>query len=551
MDKMPITILEKISKLIVKFNGITNSKINLILKGSAVFWIENKTKENYPNDLDFSISETNLESKQQFLNYIEKNAEIKITKNDGNLFIFSLDNFNIEIVLLEHLNRKFLEESEYEGILFLKKIWSFSQKLLSLPYILSDYFPHDQDQKISRTLAQLSKWKSMIDTNLLFTNEAIDFLKHCMWNSFFIFYWYNYTEMLVFDYGKSEILTKISLDLNTIEIIEKFYEFFSKNSKINKIVHICDLILKNKEKIINFLLKGYDEISLPGTEFNFLRKIFNINQNKSEQNLVYFQKNSNSDNIFVSHSDEAGGLLVDGKIYNLGTYNWKSGLYNLYDLSGKIVGKTNGIPIEESKWSVEYQAKIPRSRLKIDYENKENEILQIVSSQKTLFNEHIFLSRNHDNRINTLILSIFDNFEISKFNFLITTREEVQLQSAKTAFVKEIIQKNNFIYNLEVSASQHWDKENLLIRVADFYTGINAEMINKIARVFDDFAIPFKYYFGSGSTDQTEFQFKNSVTIAIPANEIHSYSSKILIKNIFYMFLAIGVLNDSFSEKLL
>ncbi|AJR12590.1 hypothetical protein [Mesomycoplasma dispar] len=551
MDKMPITILEKISKLIVKFNGITNSKINLILKGSAVFWIENKTKENYPNDLDFSISETNLESKQQFLNYIEKNAEIKITKNDGNLFIFSLDNFNIEIVLLEHLNRKFLEESEYEGILFLKKIWSFSQKLLSLPYILSDYFPHDQDQKISRTLAQLSKWKSMIDTNLLFTNEAIDFLKHCMWNSFFIFYWYNYTEMLVFDYGKSENLTKISLDLNTIEIIEKFYEFFSKNSKINKIVHICDLILKNKEKIINFLLKGYDEISLPGTEFNFLRKIFNINQNKSEQNLVYFQKNSNSDNIFVSHSDEAGGLLVDGKIYNLGTYNWKSGLYNLYDLSGKIVGKTNGIPIEESKWSVEYQAKIPRSRLKIDYENKENEILQIVSSQKTLFNEHIFLSRNHDNRINTLILSIFDNFEISKFNFLITTREEVQPQSAKTAFVKEIIQKNNFIYNLEVSASQHWDKENLLIRVADFYTGINAEMINKIARVFDDFAIPFKYYFGSGSTDQTEFQFKNSVTIAIPANEIHSYSSKILIKNIFYMFLAIGVLNDSFSEKLL
>lgn len=548
---MPITILEKISKLIVKFNGITNSKINLILKGSAVFWIENKTKENYPNDLDFSISETNLESKQQFLNYIEKNAEIKITKNDGNLFIFSLDNFNIEIVLLEHLNRKFLEESEYEGILFLKKIWSFSQKLLSLPYILSDYFPHDQDQKISRTLAQLSKWKSMIDTNLLFTNEAIDFLKHCMWNSFFIFYWYNYTEMLVFDYGKSENLTKISLDLNTIEIIEKFYEFFSKNSKINKIVHICDVILKNKEKIINFLLKGYDEISLPGTEFNFLRKIFNINQNKSEQNLVYFQKNSNSDNIFVSHSDEAGGLLVDGKIYNLGTYNWKSGLYNLYDLSGKIVGKTNGIPIEESKWSVEYQAKIPRSRLKIDYENKENEILQIVSSQKTLFNEHIFLSRNHDNRINTLILSIFDNFEISKFNFLITTREEVQLQSAKTAFVKEIIQKNNFIYNLEVSASQHWDKENLLIRVADFYTGINAEMINKIARVFDDFAIPFKYYFGSGSTDQTEFQFKNSVTIAIPANEIHSYSSKILIKNIFYMFLAIGVLNDSFSEKLL
>lgn len=539
-------ILNKLSGHIKQFNKETNSDLKIILKGSVVFWLQQQAKENMPADLDVVLWSTSYETKLAFLQFLQTNEKIEIIKNDGNLFIFNLDSLTIEIILLEQLNLKFTTSSHWDGILLLKGKWLFTQKLLALPYIMSDYFPHDRDKKIRRTIEQLSKWKIVINVSELFNNETLDFLKHCLWNSFFIFYKYNYTEMLIFDYGKKDFYKNLTKDSEIVKIIVKFYEFFAHDQKIQRIVKIGEKILKNKEFINNFLLNNYYIPSLPGTEVNFLNKVFGI-EKKNFKGFHLKENNTKEKKLFISHSDEAGGLLVGNNVYNLGTHNWISGEYDLYNLDGEYVKQVNGTAITSEVYSKEYKSKTASKQLEIDYDNYDNQILQVVSSQKPEFNDCYFITRNHDNRINALLLSLVEDSKISNLNYLITTREEVQLQSSKLKEVKDIICAKDYIYNLEVSKHQNWDNENLLIRVADFYTGINPKMLQHISKIFNQYALPFQYYFGAGSTDQTEFQFENSMTIAIPANEIHSYSSKIFHKNIFYMLFAIGILNEEFS----
>lgn len=544
---MIIQIFKKLSELILKFNKETNSNLQIILKGSVLFWLDHQTNDNAPGDLDVILFENSFEKKLAFLNFLESNAKIEIIKNDGNLFIFNFENITIEIILLEYLDEKFATNSQWEGILLLKKKWLFIQKLLALPYIMSDYFPHDRDKKIRRTLEQLSKWKNIVDLDSLYDDESIGFLRSCLWNSFFIFYKYNYKQMLIFDYGNKADYMKITNDQEVIDIIVKFYDAFSADEKIQQIVKIGEKILNHKEAITDFLLNNYQIPSLPGAESKFLSSIFELDHNSDSLNLFYFKKNNENKTIFVSHCDETGGVVIGNNVYNLGTYNWISAKYDLYNLEGKFIKQINANQINDEKYSKEFQTKVARNRVEIDEQNNNDQIFQMVSSQKAEFDDFYFTTRNHDNRINVLGLNFLDKTKLSNINYLITTREEVQLQSSKTSQVKQIIKQNKYIYNLEVSKHPNWDNENLLIRVADFYTGINTKMIARITKIFNDYAIPFKYYFGAGSTDQTEFQFENSLTLAIPANDVHSYSSKIFNKNIFYMLFTIAILNDALS----
>ncbi|WP_081483587.1 hypothetical protein [Mycoplasmopsis agalactiae] len=100
------------------------------------------------------------------------------------------------------------------------------------------------------------------------------------------------------------------------------------------------------------------------------------------------------------------------------------------------------------------------------------------------------------------------------------------------------MQKHN---KFEVSESDFWDKENILIRVADTFTNVNKKLLRKVTKICNDYVIPYKLYFGSGSTDATEIRNTDAITIAIPANSIHSMNSTVIVKNIYYT-LMIGVL---------
>lgn len=132
----------------------------------------------------------------------------------------------------------------------------------------------------------------------------------------------------------------------------------------------------------------------------------------------------------------------------------------------------------------------------------------------------------------------------SSINYIFTTREKILLQSSKEN--KNWIQKKKIksIINIESSESDQWDIEGILIRVSDTFTAVNLSLLEKLKKLCNKYSLPYHLYFGSGSTDITELQYENSITIALPADKIHSYESNVLSKNMYYMLIFMELINE-------
>nr|WP_318046615.1 M28 family peptidase [Mesomycoplasma ovipneumoniae] len=154
------------------------------------------------------------------------------------------------------------------------------------------------------------------------------------------------------------------------------------------------------------------------------------------------------------------------------------------------------------------------------------------------------LSRNQDNKISNILTRILLDID-KNFDILLTTKEEIQLQGTKDFFITNQIKKYKFLVNIDVCEDQNWDNEGIKIRVADTFTAHNIVFYNKIVEIFQKNGIPFKPYFGSGSTDITNFQNQNAITLSIPVSKIHSNSSMSLIKNFFFLLWICKEINDN------
>ncbi|WP_337895927.1 hypothetical protein [Mesomycoplasma ovipneumoniae] len=124
-------------------------------------------------------------------------------------------------------------------------------------------------------------------------------------------------------------------------------------------------------------------------------------------------------------------------------------------------------------------------------------------------------------------------------------KKKSNYKEQKIFFVIDEIKKYKFLVNIDVCEDQNWDNEGIKIRVADTFTAHNIVFYNKIVEIFQKNGIPFKPYFGSGSTDITNFQNQNAITLSIPASKIHSNSSMSLIKNFFFLLWICKEINDN------
>ncbi|MEJ1834851.1 hypothetical protein [Mycoplasmopsis synoviae] len=110
--------------------------------------------------------------------------------------------------------------------------------------------------------------------------------------------------------------------------------------------------------------------------------------------------------------------------------------------------------------------------------------------------------------------------------------------------IKIEYKKIKSIINIESSESDQWDIEGILIRVSDTFKAVNLSLLEKLKKLCNKYSLPYHLYFGSGSTDITELQYENSITIALPADKIHSYESNVLSKNMYYMLIFMELINE-------
>ncbi|MDW2910073.1 hypothetical protein R7W80_02635 [Mesomycoplasma ovipneumoniae] len=255
------------------------------------------------------------------------------------------------------------------------------------------------------------------------------------------------------------------------------------------------------------------------------------------------KNNKNNNVLFINHSDEVGGIAIAGEVFNQWTTYFDSGVFEIFDQNSEKINEISCVKVENLIFSEEKSRKINRSNLKC-LGIPENGIYQVLPKSEVKISGFTILSRNQDNKISNILTRILLDID-KNFDILLTTKEEIQLQGTKDFFITNQIKKYKFLVNIDVCEDQNWDNEGIKIRVADTFTAHNIVFYNKIVEIFQKNGIPFKPYFGSGSTDITNFQNQNAITLSIPVSKIHSNSSMSLIKNFFFLLWICKEINDN------
>ncbi|MCP9306836.1 M28 family peptidase [Mesomycoplasma ovipneumoniae] len=536
-------IISQIASLICKFNKENNLNLQIFLKGSYLFWKENFITRK-PNDLDLGFVNCSFRQRQEFINFIlqEKNAEL--IKKDDNLQILRINGFIIEFIVLETINKQFLKESQYKNLYELKIKYAFFQKIAMMGYVLSPVFPHDSNKKMLSIIDDLNiSWNilSKNPDNINYQSEK-NFFQNSLWNSFFIYWFYNYDKMLdkYFDFLKLQSYNNY-FDQSLKNYIYNFLTFMKEQFKSN--LDFFDKILKNKQIYTNMMVNFLNFPSIPGFEKKYIEKLFGDKIHK-KTNGGYLSKNNKNNNVlFVNHSDEVGGIAIAGEVFNQGTTYFDSGVFEIFDQNSEKINEISCVKVDNLVFSEEESRKINRPNLKC-LGIPENGTYQVLPKSKVKISGFTIFSRNQDNKISNILARILLHID-KNFDILLTTKEELQLQGTKDFFVTNQIKKYKFLVNIDVCEDQNWDNEGIKIRVADTFTAHNIVFYNKIVEIFQKNSIPFEPYFGSGWTDITNFQNQNAITLSIPVSKIHSNSSMSLIKNFFFLLWICKEINDN------
>ncbi|MDW2913410.1 hypothetical protein R7X13_01160 [Mesomycoplasma ovipneumoniae] len=283
--------------------------------------------------------------------------------------------------------------------------------------------------------------------------------------------------------------------------------------------------------------------SIPGFEKKYIEKLFGDNIHK-KTNGGYLSKNNKNNNVlFINHSDEVGGIAIAGEVFNQGTTYFYSGIFEIFDQNSEKINEISCVKVDNLIFSEEKSRKINRPSLKC-LGIPENGIYQVLPKSEVKISGFTIFSRNQDNKISNILTRILLDID-KNFDILLTTKEEIQSQGTKDFFVTNQVKKYKFLVNIDVCEDQNWNNEGIKIRVADTFTGHNIVFYNKIVEIFQKNNIPFKPYFGSGSTDITNFQNQNAITLSIPVSKIYSNSSMSLIKNFFFLLWICKEINDN------
>ncbi|WP_337904395.1 hypothetical protein [Mesomycoplasma ovipneumoniae] len=536
-------IISQIASLISKFNKENNLNLEIFLKGSYLFWKENFISRK-PNDLDLGFVNCSFSQRQEFINFIlqEKNAEL--IKKDDNLQILRINGFIIEFIVLETINKQFLKESQYKNLYELNIKYAFFQKITMIGYVLSPVFPHDSNKKMLSIIDDLNiSWNilSKNPDNINYQGEK-NFFQNSLWNSFFIYWFYNYDKMLdkYFDFLKLKSYNDY-FDQSLKNYIYNFLTFIKEYFKDN--LDFFDKILKNKLIYTNMMVNFLNFPSIPGFEKKYIEKLFGDKIHK-KTNGGYLSKNNKNNNVlFINHSDEVGGIAIAGEVFNQGTTYFDSGVFEIFDQNSEKINEISCVKVDNLIFSEEKSRKINRPNLKC-LGIPENGIYQVLPKSEVKISGFTIFSRNQDNKISNILTRILLDID-KNFDILLTTKEEIQLQGTKDFFVINEVKKYKFLVNIDVCEDKDWDNEGIKIRVADTFTAHNIVFYNKIVEIFQKNSIPFKPYFGSGWTDITNFQNQNAITLSIPVSKIHSNSSMSLIKNFFFLLWICKEINDN------
>ncbi|MDO6856532.1 hypothetical protein Q4502_02290 [Mesomycoplasma ovipneumoniae] len=536
-------IISQIASLISKFNKENNLNLQIFLKGSYLFWKENFISRK-PNDLDLGFVNCSFRQRQEFINFILQEENAELIKKDDNLQILRINGFIIEFIVLETINKQFLKESQYKNLYELKIKCAFFQKITMIGYVLSPVFPHDSNKKMLSIIDDLNiSWNilSKNPDNINYQSEK-NFFQNSLWNSFFIYWFYNYNKMLdkYFDFSKLKSYNNY-FEQSLKNYIYNFLTFIKEYFKSN--LDFFDKILKNKLIYTNMMLNFLNFPSIPGFEKSYIEKLFGDKIHK-KTNGGYLSKNNKNNNVlFINHSDEVGGIAIVGEVFNQGTTYFDSGVFEIFDQNSEKINEISCVKVDNIIFSEEKSRKINRPNLKC-LGIPENGIYQVLPKSEVKISGFTIFSRNQDNKISNILSRILLDID-KNFDILLTTKVEIQLQGTKDFFITNQIKKYKFLVNIDVCEDENWDDEGIKIRVADTFTAHNIVFYNKIVEIFQKNGIPFKPYFGSGSTDITNFQNQNVITLSIPVSKIDSNSSMSLIKNFFFLLWICKEINDN------
>ncbi|WP_341508009.1 M28 family peptidase [Mesomycoplasma ovipneumoniae] len=536
-------IISQIASLISKFNKENNLNLEIFLKGSYLFWKENFISRK-PNDLDLGFVNCSFSQRQEFINFILQEENAELIKKDDNLQILRINGFIIEFIVLETINKQFLKESQYKNIYELKIKYAFSQKITMMGYVLSPVFPHDTNKKMLSIIDDLNiSWNilSKNPDNINYEAEK-NFFQNTLWNSFFIYWFYNYDKMLdkYFDFLKLKSYNNY-FDQSLKNYIYNFLTFIKEQFKNN--LDFFDKILENKLIYTNIMTNFLNFPSIPGFEKKYIEKLFGDKIHKETSGGYLSKNNKNNNVLFINHSDEVGGIGIAGEVFNQGTIYFDSGVFEIFDQNSEKINEISCVKVDNLIFSEEKSRKINRPNLKC-LGIPENGIYQVLPKSDVKISGFTIFSRNQDNKISNILTRILLDID-KNFDILLTTKEEIQLQGAKDFFVTNEVKKYKFLVNIDVCEDQNWDNEGIKVRVADTFTAHNTVFYNKIVEIFQKNSIPFKPYFGSGWTDITNFQNQNAITLSIPVSKIHSNSSLSLIKNFFFLLWICKEINDN------
>ncbi|WP_337895928.1 hypothetical protein [Mesomycoplasma ovipneumoniae] len=425
-------IISQIASLISKFNKENNLNLQIFLKGSYLFWKENLISRK-PNDLDLGFVNCSFSQRQEFIHFIlqEKNAEL--IKKDDNLQILRINGFIIEFIVLETINKQFLKESQYKNIYELKIKYAFFQKITMMGYVLSPVFPHDSNKKMLSIIDDLNiSWNilSKNPDNINYQSEK-NFFQNSLWNSFFIYWFYNYDKMLdkYFDFSKLESYNNY-FDQSLKNYIYNFLTFIKEQFKNN--LDFFDKILKNKLIYTNIMINFLNFPSIPGFEKKYIEKLFGDKIHKGTNGGYLSKNNKNNNVLFINHSDEVGGIAIAGDVFNQGTIYFDSGIFEIFDQNSEKINEISCVKVDNLVFSEEKSRKINRPNLKC-IGIHENGIYQVLPKSEVKISGFTIFSRNQDNKISNILARILLDID-KNFNILLTTKEEIQLQGTKDFF---------------------------------------------------------------------------------------------------------------------
>lgn len=546
-----LDVLRKLEHFIVEFNSQHSNPTNEIvlgLKGSYVL-VEKGILNKTVNDLDFFLLNRHYSHNRFFVQSLIKKFDAHIIKQDDNLIIIQIDQINLEFILFERIEWCFVEKYEsFQFIRFLKSDFAVFQKICAISYIGSKYFPHDKVKKLDEYLIFIhdicnNGYYAKIANNLLLFDH---FCKQQMFNSFFIYKYYQYTDNLEFQLDLNDpVLSLPKYQIIMDQVGALFTKLLAQNDgKLRLLWQITQKLLLYASQIRDWILDGAITPSLPGFEKTLIEQLFTDYQ--PINNSAFLIVNDVTKPLFLAHADEVGGLCFNHQIHNQGTINWVDGGYCFYDASGKLVHQATCTKIDHQVFSSEKMRKINRPTLALAQSGNNlspNQVYQVVSDQLPAINEVVCQGRNWDNRINVLLFSCWQRMG-ERLNFCVTTQEEIGLRGIKDQAVIDQIMQFGTVVNFEVSEFDQWEQEGLLVRVADPFTAINLTSLQRLQTVLDDFKIPYQLYFGSGSTDAMVLHAPDAITIALGANQIHGTSSTIFTKNIFYALSLMAILQQ-------